>query len=57
MIKIIAVGKIKDSNLQSLIDEYIKRLKEKNEFYRFIYIIKTSKMNEFLKILRERDYL
>ncbi len=26
MIKIIAVGKIKDSNLQSLIDEYIKRI-------------------------------
>ena len=47
-----------DSNLlQSLIDEEIERLKEKNEFYRFIYIIKTSKMNEFLKILRERDYI
>ena len=47
-----------DSNLlQSLIDEEIERLKEKNEFYRFIYIIKTSKMNEFLKILRERYYI
>ena len=47
-----------DSNLlQSLIDDEIERLKEKNEVYRFIYIIKTSKMNEFLKILRERDYI
>lgn len=47
-----------DSNLlQSLIDDEIEKLKEKNEVYRFIYIIKKSKMNEFLKILRERDYI
>ena len=47
-----------DNNLmQELIDAEIEIMKEKNEIYRFIYIVKTSKMNEFLKILRERDYI
>lgn len=43
--------------LQSLIDEEIEKMKELTELYRFIYIIKPTKLQEFLKILRERDYI
>jgi hypothetical protein len=43
--------------LQLLVDEEIEKMKEQNEIYRYIYIIKPTKMQEFLKILRERDYI
>lgn len=48
---------LNDSVLQTLIDEEIEKMKEQNEKYRFLYIIKTTKMQEFLKILRDKDYL
>lgn len=48
---------LNDTVLQSLIDNEIEKMKELNEIYRFIYIIKPTKMQEFLKILRERDYI
>lgn len=43
--------------LQMLIDEEIEKMKEQMEIYRFIYIIKPTKLQEFLKILREKDYM
>lgn len=43
--------------LQSLVDEEIEKMKEQNEIYRFIYIIKPTKIHEFLKILRDKDYM
>lgn len=43
--------------LQALIDEEIEKMKEINEIYRIIYIIKPTKLQEFLKILRDKDYL
>ncbi len=43
--------------LQTLIDEEIEKMKEKNEIYRVLYIIKPTKLQDFLKILRERDYI
>lgn len=43
--------------LQALIDEGIEKMKEINEIYRIIYIIKPTKLQEFLKILRDKDYL
>jgi len=43
--------------LQNLIDDEIEKMKEQNEIYRYIYIIKPTKLQEFLKILRERNYL
>jgi len=48
---------LNDIVLQTLIDEEIEKMKEQNEKYRFLYIIKTTKMQEFLKILRDKDYL
>lgn len=48
---------LNDVVLNSLIQDEIEKMKEKNEIYRYIYIVKTTKMNEFLKILRERDYI
>ena len=32
-------------------------MKERNEIYRYIYVIKPSKINEFVKILRDKDYI
>ena len=46
-----------DNVLKLLIDEEIEKMKVQNEKYRFLYIIKTTKMQEFLKILRDKDYL
>lgn len=46
-----------DNVLQTLIDEEIEKMKVQNEKYRFLYIIKTTKMQEFLKLLRDKDYL
>lgn len=43
--------------LQTLINEEIEKMKEQMEIYRFIYIIKPTKLQEFLKILREKDYM
>lgn len=43
--------------LQVLIDEEIEKMKEQNEAYRIIYVIKPTKLQEFLKILRDKDYL
>lgn len=43
--------------LNILLNSEIERMKEKNEIYRYIYVIKPTKMNEFLKILRDRDYI
>lgn len=48
---------LSDSVLQVLIDAEIEKMKELNEVYRFMYIIKPTKLQEFLKILRERDYI
>ena len=48
---------LNDTVLNELILAEIENMKKQNEIYRLIYIIKTSKMNEFLKILRERDYI
>lgn len=48
---------LNDIVLQTLIDEEIEKMKEQNEKYRFLYIIKTTKMQEFLKLLRDKDYL
>ena len=48
---------LKSSVLEQLISDEIEKMKEQNEIFRFIYIIKATKMQEFLKILRERDYL
>jgi len=46
-----------DAHLNRLINDEIEKMKEQNEIYRIIYLIKPSKMQEFLKILRERDYI
>lgn len=43
--------------LQLLIDEEIEKMKDQNEVYRFIYVIKPTKLQEFLKILRDKDYM
>lgn len=43
--------------LNILLNSEIERMKEKNEIYRYIYVVKPTKMNEFLKILRDRDYI
>ncbi len=43
--------------LQERIDEEIEKMKERNEIYRYIYVIKPSKINEFVKILRDKDYI
>ncbi len=43
--------------LNVLLNSEIERMKEKNEIYRYIYVVKPTKMNEFLKILRDRDYI
>lgn len=43
--------------LNKLIYEEIEIMKERNEIHRYIYIIKTTKIQEFLKILREREYI
>lgn len=43
--------------LNNLIDEEIEKMKEQNEKYRFLYIIKPTKIQEFLKLLRDKDYL
>lgn len=48
---------LKSEVLQLLINEEIEKMKEQNEKYRFLYIIKTTKMQEFLKLLRDKDYL
>lgn len=48
---------LEGSVLSSLIDAEIEKMKEQTEIYRFIYIIKPTKIQEFLKILRERDYI
>lgn len=43
--------------LQLMISEEIENMKAQMEIYRFIYIIKPTKLQEFLKILREKDYM
>lgn len=43
--------------LKDRIEEEVERAKAKNEIYRYIYVIKPSRMNEFIKILRDKDYL
>lgn len=43
--------------LNNLIDEEIEKMKEQNEKYRFLYIIKPTKIQEFLKLLRDKEYL
>lgn len=48
---------LRDTVLKLLIDEEIEKMKVQNEKYRFLYIIKTTKMQEFLKLLRDKDYL
>ena len=48
---------LKDERLQILISEEIEKMKEQNENYRFLYIIKPTKIQEFLKLLRDKDYL
>ena len=48
---------LKSEVLQGLIDAEIENMKEINEKYRFLYIIKPTKMQEFLKLLRDKDYL
>jgi hypothetical protein len=48
---------LKSPVLEKLINTEIEKMKEQNEIFRFIYIIKPTKLQEFLKILRERDYL
>lgn len=42
---------------QELIEEWKIKALEKNEKLRFIYVILPSKMPEFIRILREKDYL
>lgn len=44
-------------DLQRLIDAEIEIMKEKTEVYRFIYVVKPTKIQEFLKILRDKDYM
>lgn len=43
--------------ISALVNDEIEVSKERNESIRFIYIIKPTKLQEFLKILRERDYI
>ncbi len=43
--------------LETLIQNEIELMKERNEVYRYMFIIKPSKLNDFIKILRERDYI
>lgn len=43
--------------MSALVNDEIEVSKERNESIRFIYIIKPTKLQEFLKILRERDYI
>ena len=42
---------------QELIEEWKIKALEKNEKLRFIYVILPSKMPEFIRILRDKDYL
>jgi len=43
--------------LSNLIESEIEKIKTINENHRYIFIIKPSKLYEFLKILRERNYI
>lgn len=45
------------NTLELLVNAEVEILKEQNEIIRFIYIINPSKLQDFLKILRERDYI
>ena len=43
--------------IQSLIDEEVEKMKINNEIHRYMYIINPSKLHDFLKILRQRNYI
>lgn len=43
--------------LIDLVDIEIEKNKVLNEVHRYIYIIKPSKIHDFIKILREKDYI
>ena len=44
-------------SIQSLIDEEVEKMKINNEIHRYMYIINPSKLHDFLKILRQRNYI
>lgn len=43
--------------IQELLDEFINDFDEVNETNRYIYIIKPSKIGEFIKLLKDNSYL
>lgn len=48
---------VNSSILQTLIDNEIEKMRELNEEYRYIFIIKPTQIHAFIKLMREKGYI
>lgn len=48
---------LNEKRTEELLEEWKERIFERNEKLRFIYVVNPSRMSEFVRILRDKDYL